>query len=733
MMLLSSGGLAIGLGGLSRVKYKETHLDTEVFHWILVAPDNTITIRIPHAEMGQGSITSIAQLLADELEVDWSTLRTEYISIAHHLKSGKIYGSTGIAASMGVKGAELLLRTRGAQIRTMFIAAGAERLWAPVAEIVAEGGCIVHTPTGRRLLYAELATDVARLAVPDPLSIKLKPRHQWTCIGRSMPRLDIPGKVTGAAVFGIDVSIPGMKHAAIAMSPVLGGKLASYDANAALSEAGVRKIVEIRGGSAGLVEGMDDAIAVVADSWWQARKGRDALAIKWENGATGVVDTGSIVAGLRVGLQATPDTTLRNDGDADRVLYSSANVIQAEYYIPYLSHAAMEPINCTALVTEDTFQVWAPTQEPEEAIEVAARIAGMPIVKGELHIANMGGSFGRGQYIDYISQTMQIAAAMKGVPVKLLWSREDTIQHGFFRPTSLSRVRGAIDADGNVTAWWHRVVAHSDSAVRSTLGADSLLYSIPNVRIERVVREALVPEGAMRGVGFAMNCFVTQSFIDELARAIPTDTWTLQRKLLDPETVSPNVPKGQLRDDMPPGVRVRRLRAVLDVCAEKVKWGEPLGPNRGRGIAVNEEASAFYAVAVEVTLDGRGWLAVDRVVVAGDPGFLLHPDNANAQVEGSVAFALSAALHGEITLSGGRVRESNFHDYAVLRLHEMPIVETHWVLSRQFWGGVGEPVVAAVIPALTNAIYDAGGPRIRSLPIKNEKLVLRNAGSQEPK
>ena len=237
----------------------------------------------------------------------------------------------------------------------------------------------------------------------------------------------------------------------------------------------------------------------------------------------------------------------------------------------------------------------------------------------------------------------------------------------------------------------------------------------------------------MRGVGFAMNCFVTQSFIDELARAVHTDACTLQRKLLDFDTVSPNVPKGQLRDDIPPSVRVRRLRAVLDVCAEKANWGEPRGPNRGRGIAVNEEASAFYAVAVEVTLDAKGWLAVDRVVVAGDPGFLLHPDNANAQVEGSVAFALSAALYGEITLSGGRVRESNFHDYGVLRLHEMPIVETHWVLSRQFWGGVGEPVVAAVIPALTNAIYDAGGPRIRSLPIKNEKLAMRNAGLEERK
>jgi isoquinoline 1-oxidoreductase beta subunit len=451
-----------------------------------------------------------------------------------------------------------------------------------------------------------------------------------------------------------------MKHAAVAMSPVFGGKLAFYDANAVSSEAGVRKVVAIKGGDAGFVEGMDDAIAVVADNWWQARKGLDALAPKWENGARALIDTETIVSGLRAGLKAAPDTILRNDGDAEGVSSSSEIIIQADYFVPYLSHAAMEPINCTALVTEDGFQVWAPTQAPEEAIEVAANITGMPVDRGELHLTLMGGSFGRGQYCDFVSQAVQIAAAMRGTPIKLMWSREDTIRHGFFRPASLSRVRGAIDADGNVKAWWHRVVAHSGSAVRSTLGADSLLYSIPNMRIERVVRKAHVPEGAMRGVAFAMNCFVAQSFVDELAKAAHTDTLTLQRKLLNSDTVSPNVPKGQLRDDIPPSVRVRRLRAVLDVCAEKAHWGQPLGPNRGRGIAVNEEASAFYAVAVEVTLDGRGWLAVDRVVVAGDPGFLLHPDNANAQVEGSVAFALSAALYGEITFRGGGSGRATF-------------------------------------------------------------------------
>jgi CO/xanthine dehydrogenase Mo-binding subunit len=388
----------------------------------------------------------------------------------------------------------------------------------------------------------------------------------------------------------------------------------------------------------------------------------------------------------------------------------------------------MEPMNCTALVTDDRFEVWAPTQVPETAIGIAAEAAGMDVSRGELHPTLMGGGFGRRQNSDYVRQAVLIAKAMKGTPVKLIWSREDTTRHGPFRPTSLSRLRAALDADGQPTAWWHRIVAHSISPVQSTYGADALLYAVPNMRVDLAIRELRVPEAPMRGVAFSMNAFVTQSFIDELAAAAGADPYAFQRALLEPSRMHDYVPPSVFPDfeELAPGVRAARLRAVLDEAASKASWSEPLGPNRGRGIAVNEEGTSYFAAVVEVTLDGEGWFSVDRVVVAGDPGFLVNPDIAEAQVEGSVAFGLTSAIYGEITIRDGAVVQSNFHDYRMLRIDEMPKVEVHWVLNREVWSGVGEPAAAAVIPALTNAIYSAGGPRIRALPLKNHRIVRRD-------
>jgi isoquinoline 1-oxidoreductase subunit beta len=403
--------------------------------------------------------------------------------------------------------------------------------------------------------------------------------------------------------------------------------------------------------------------------------------------------------------------------------------LEAEYFVPYLEQATMEPMNCTALVHDRGFEVWAPTQVPESAMKIAAKVAGFPISRGELHVTHLGGGFGRRLHSDFVSQAVQIATQMKGTPVKLVWTREETMRHSFYRPASLSRIRGGIDANGKPSAWAHRIVAQSESDVLSTFGADKLLYAIPNVLIDRVVKQSPVPAGAMRGVGFTTNCFVTQSFVDELARAAGMDVYQFQRALLDSDTTRIAVGKAPLDDDLTPEARVEHLRAVLDVVASKAAWGEPLGQNRGRGIAAHEQAGAFYAVVVEVTLDGKGWFKVDRVVVAGDPGLLANPNNADAQVEGSVAFGLTSAMYGEITLSGGRVVEGNFGDYQILRCDELPQVEIHWVLGRQFWGGVSESVVGVVIPALTNAIYDAGGPRIRSLPLKNQKIVERGEGA----
>jgi isoquinoline 1-oxidoreductase subunit beta len=726
------GGLAIGLptwlfrGALTQTEDVGPE-GVEVYNWIVIAPDNNVTIRIAQMEMGQGTMTAMAQLLAEELEVDWSKIKTEFISIATHLHRGKVFLTTETSASLGLRLSDIPLRTAGAQIRTMLIKAAARRLGASEAEFVAENSVVTHTITGRRLTYGELAADAAKITVPDPESVRLKESKDWKFLGKSIKRVDIPAKIDGSALFGIDVRLPGMKYAALVMSPVFGGTLKSYDSNTALSFPGVRKVVAIRGGEAGFVRQMDDAIAVVADQWWQAKAAVDAMPKEWDDGAWSTVDGASIFANLQTGLDGEPDRTLRTEGNVEAAMASAVQKLEAYYFVPYLEQATMEPMNCTALVTDHSFQVWVPTQTPEAAIGVAAKIAGMPVEKGELHCTLLGGGFGRRLECDVVSQAVQIARAIKGVPIKLLWTREDTMRHSFYRQASLSRLTGGIDGDGRVSAWNHRIVSQSEDEVRSTYGSDTLLYSIPNVKVEFSIRHSHVPEGSMRGVGFSINCFAVQSFIDELARAAGKDGYQLQRELLDPARAAPTVPITDLDDNsMTPQARVMRLCEVLDKAAEKANWGAPLGPNRGRGIAVQEQSGGFYAVVVEVTLDGHAWFKVDRVIVVGDPGLLANPDNARAQIEGSVAFGLTSAMYGEITVQKGHVIESNFNDYKILRIDEMPEVEVYWILGRHFWGGVSQAVVGIIPPALTNAIYDAGGPRIRSLPLKNHKIRKRD-------
>jgi isoquinoline 1-oxidoreductase beta subunit len=350
----------------------------------------------------------------------------------------------------------------------------------------------------------------------------------------------------------------------------------------------------------------------------------------------------------------------------------------------------------------------------------------MSVNSGELHPTLLGGGFGRRINADFVVRAVNIAKAMKGVPIKVLWSREQTTRHSFYRQASLSKIRGSLDINGELTAWSHRIVAQSTDQVHSTLGASTLLYAIPSMKVEFAVRPSDVPEGSMRGVGYSINCFAVQSFIDEVARAVGSDAYQVQRKLLDPTRTSSSVPTAELDQNIPPRERAARLRAVLEEAAIKAGWNNSMGPNQGRGIAAHEQSGGFWAAVVEVTLNTDGWVKVDRVVVAGDPGSLAHPDNANAQVEGCVAFGLSSALYGKITIMDGSVVESNFHDYQVLRMDEMPRVEAHWRLDREFWGDVSQAVVSLMAPALTNAIYDAGGPRIRSLPIKNQRIVRRD-------
>jgi isoquinoline 1-oxidoreductase beta subunit len=692
----------------------------EIFNWIVVTSDNFVTIRIAQMEMGQGAITTMAQLLAEELDADWSKIRTEFISISTHLARHG-YGRTETSSGVGLRMSEHPLRIVGAQIRAMLIKAAAQRLGVPDSEFVTQDSAVVHPSTGRSVAYGDLAEDAAKLDVPDTDSVRLKNRSDWKYLGHSMPRLDLPAKIDGSAIFGADVKLDGMKYAGIVISPTFGGKLKSYDARAALSFPGVSKVVSVKGIESAHT---DDAIAVVAESWWQATKALNGMPIKWDRGS--LANDTSILAGLRAGLEGAPHRVVREYGDVQLAMSTAVRTLEEEYFVPYLEQATMEPMNCTALVTDDRFEIWAPTQHPEDAIQAAAQAAGMSVNSGELHATLLGGGFGRRINIDFISQAVHIAKAVKGVPVKLLWSREQTTRHSFYRQASLSKIRGGLDTNGELAVWTHRVVAQSTDEVHSTLGAGSLLFAIPNMKVEFTVRPSDVPEGSMRGVGYSINCFSVQSFIDETARATGSDAYQFQRNLLDPAKISPYVPRAEYDHDIQPSERAARLRAVLDEAAIKAGWGTSMGPNQGRGIAAHEQSGGFWAAVVEVTLNVDGSLKVDRVVVAGDPGSLAHPDNASAQVEGCVAFGLSSALYGEITIADGSVVESNFHDYQILRMNEMPRVETHWIVDREFWGDVSQAVVSLMAPALTNAIYDAGGPRIRSLPVKNQKIVRRD-------
>ena len=673
-------------------------------------------------EMGQGAITTMAQLLAEELDADWSKIRTEFISISTHLARHKVYGRTETSGGVGLRTSEQPLRTVGAQIRTMIVRAAARRLGVPSSELATKNSVIVHLPTGRSLAYGDLAEDAGKLDVPNPNSIRLKARSHWKYLGQSVPRLDLPEKIDGSAIFGADVRLEGMKHAGIAISPAFGGKLKSYDSRVAMSFPGIHKVVSIKGIKSS--DNADDAIAVIADNWWQATKALNEMPITWEGGSA--ADDTSILAGLRTGLEGTPDRVVREQGDVQEGISTAVRTLEEEYFVPYLEQAPMEPMNCMALVTDNRFEIWAPTQHPEDAIRAAADAAGMSVNSGELHPTLVGGGFGRRINTDFISRAVHIAKAMKGVPIKVLWSREQTTRHSFYRQASLSKIRGGIDANGELTAWIHRVIAQSTDPVQSIFGAGTLLHAIPNMKVDFAERPSDVPEGSMRGVGYSINSFAVQSFIDEVARAVGADPYQFQRDLLDPTKTLPFVPREDFDDDIPPHERAARLRAVLDEAAIKAGWGSAMGPNRGRGIAAHEQSGGFWAAVIEVTLNSEGWLNIDRVVVAGDPGSLAHPDNAKAQVEGGVAFGLSSALYGKITIMEGRVVESNFHDYRILRMDEMPRVETYWLLDRKFWGDISQGVVSLMAPALTNAIYDAGGPRIRSLPIKNQKIARRD-------
>lgn len=670
----------------------------EVTAWIVIHPDDAVVIRVARSEMGQGSSTGLPMLVAEELECDWARVRTEFVSPGENLRRHRIYLSMATGGSRSIRDSNEYLRRAGAMARDMLIAAAARGWGVPASACRAEKGIITHGPSGRAVRYGEVAAAAA--AIEPPRDVKLKDPKDWKLLGKRVPRLDIPDKVTGKSVFGIDVSLPGMLHAAIAQCPVFGGGVARLDGAAAERMRGVRKVVRL-----------DDAVAVVADSWWRAQKAVDALRIEWDFAGNTKWSDASIRAFLQSGLTQASAPVASRRGDVAAAFAGGGKIVEADYYTPYLAHATMEPQTCTALVKGNRVEVWAPTQNAEATLAVAAKAAGVPLANAEVYKTQLGGGFGRrGGFQDYTRQAVLVAKALPGIPVKLLWTREQDIQHDHYRPAAMVRQRAALDGQGNLLAWQARIASHSilaalrPDAAKNGMDMQAMAcyadmpYAVPAVHFDYAMRNTHVPVGFWRSVAHSQNPFFRECFLDEIAHAAGKDAYRMRRGLLG---ASP------------------RYLGVLDACAKAAAWDRPLPQGVHRGIAVVDAYGSYAANVVELSVDAGKRIAIRRIVVAVDPGYVANRDSAEAQMESCVTYALTAAMLGEVTVKDGAIEQSNFNDYAMMLIRHMPRVEFALAPSGGFWGGMGEPPATPLTPALCNAIFAATGERVRTLPLKN--------------
>jgi isoquinoline 1-oxidoreductase beta subunit len=698
----ASGGIALGFhlpGGTGSAEAATN--PAEVNAWIVIHPDDTVVIRVARSEMGQGITTALPMLVAEELDCDWSKVRPEFPSPEENLRRKRAWGEMSTGGSRSVRTSQEYLRKAGAAAREVLIAAAAAQWNVPASECQATKSVVTHKSSGRTLRYGEVAEAAAKL--PPPTEVKLKDPKDWTLLGTPQKRFDTADKVTGKPIFGIDVRVPNMLYAAIVQCPVFGGSPKSFDEAKIRGRKGVRHIVPL-----------PNAVAVVADSWWQAKQAVDALPVTWDEGQNGKVSSASIAEFLRGGLAAPEAAVVRKNGDVDAALAKSAKRIEAEYGAPFLSHATMEPQNCTAHVTPDKVEIWVPTQSGEAALAAAAAAAEVAPEKVVVHKTMLGGGFGRrGAVQDYVHQAVLVAKAA-GQPVKLLWTREEDIRHDFYRPAAMARFTAGLDAAGMPVAWRVRVTGPSILAnlfpQRLTNGVDQsfangfteeMAYDVPNYEVSYAMRTTHVPVGFWRSVNHSQNGLFRECFVDEMAHAAEQDPYHYRRKLLSKDPL--------------------RL-AVLDAAAQKAGWDKPLPQGVGRGIALMEAYGSLCAQVVESSIGDKGEVRVHRVTAALDTGHVVNPEILRAQTESAIVYGLSAALYGAITIENGRVSQGNFDDYEMLRIAEMPAVETVLVPSGGFWGGGGEPGVPPLAPALCNAIFAATGKRIRSLPLKNQDL-----------
>ncbi len=679
----------------------------EVNAWVVIQPDDAVVIRVARTEMGQGTLTGLAQLVAEELECDWARVRTEYPTPGQNQARGRVWGSFSTGGSRGIRESHEVVRKGGAIARVMLVQAAANDWKVPAAECVASSSVITHTPTGRRTTFGKVAGAAGKLA--PPASVALKDPKDWKVAGQPVKRLDTLAKLDGSQVYGMDFKLPGMLNAAIKDCPVFGGKLKSFDAAAIAGKPGVKKVVRVG----------DSAVAVVADTWWRAKTALDALPIEWDFGANANVSSASIAATLKEGLDAQQAFVGNQRGDARGMLASAARKVEAVYAYPFQNHATMEVMNATVRWTAERCDVWCPTQSGEAALAATAEAAGLPVAQCDVHKLNLGGGFGRRGGHDWLTQAVTIAKQMPGTPVKLMWSREEDMAHGRYHPITQCKVTAGLDAQGQLTALHMRISGQSilasvfpqnlqngrDPIIFQGLNASgpegSFGYAVPHLLIDHAMRNPHVPPGFWRGVNLNQNAVYLECFIDEVAHAAGQDALAFRQRLL---AGSP------------------KQLAVLNAAAERAGWGKPAPKGVYRGLAQITGFGSYVAACAEVSVTDSGELTVHRIVAATDPGHAVNPQQIEAQVEGSFAYGLSAALYGECTVKDGRIEQSNFSNYPALLMDKMPKVETIVMPSGGFWGGVGEPTIAVAAPAVLNAIFAATGKRIRELPLSNHSL-----------
>jgi isoquinoline 1-oxidoreductase beta subunit len=714
----SAAGLALGFdfpfGGLPEAC--ATPGAPEINAWVVIRPDDVVVIRIARSEMGQGTLTGLAQLVAEELDCDWDKVTTEYPTPGQSAARKRPWGSFNTGGSIGIRTSQQYVRRGGAVARVMLVQAAANEWKVPAAECETANSIITHTPTGRTVTYGKVSEAAARLE--PPTEVKLKDPKDWKIAGKSVKRLDTADKTTGKMIYGIDIKLAGILNAAIKACPVFGGKLKSFDEAKIAGLKGIKKVVRVG----------DNAVAVVADTWWHAKTALDALPIVWDEGDHANVSSASIAKWLEEGLdRAQPAFVGNANGDANAAIAGAARKIEAVYQYPYQNHAAMEPLNATALYTSDKCEVWTGTQDGERAFTTVVAASGLPPEKCDVHKVMLGGGFGRRGASDYVRQAVLIAKQMPGTAVKLLWSREEDMTQGRYHPVTQCKLTGAFDADNNLIGLHMRISGQSITAsvtpealkdgmdpftfqgvassgeAFANIGPARLGYTIPHLLIDHSMRNPHVPTGVWRGVNGNQNGIYLECFMDELAHSAGQDPLAFRRKLMA------NHPKHL---------------AVLNAVAERVGWGQSAPQGVFRGIAQQMGLGSFVAAAAEISVTDSNKIKVHRIVAATDPGTVVNPAQVERQIAGSFVFGLTGLFHGGCTVKDGRIEQTNFDTYNSMRIREMPKVEAIVMPSGGFWGGVGEPTSTVAAPAVLNAYFAATGKRIRSVPLSNLDIVF---------